>query len=192
MARQSRRFLIRSGRSLPPRRHPAVRRCRKPAVRDSTPAVQAVRCPPTTTWSEEPTCRGTASPSALSKLNPWYDQRPIEVAKQAAAKWLNEQPGRDWWSPNSATKVDTHRDDRTPLLPTTGGADHVVTPSLATANAQLYRSSWAVTAYHEFPGRSHFVDGEPGCEEEADYALDWAVEAANTLSPAVVSEAPCR
>jgi hypothetical protein len=33
---------------------------------------------------------------------------------------------------------DTNRDDRGPLLLTTGGADHVVPPSLAAANAQLY------------------------------------------------------
>ncbi|WP_446216341.1 alpha/beta hydrolase [Micromonospora sp. IBHARD004] len=94
--------------------------------------------------------------------------------------------------PNSATKADTHRDDRAPLLLTTGTEDHVVPPSLARSAAGLYRSSQAVTAYHEFPGRSHFVGGEPGWEEEADYVLDWAVEMANTVSPTVVSEAPGR
>ncbi|WP_200213923.1 alpha/beta hydrolase [Micromonospora coerulea] len=94
--------------------------------------------------------------------------------------------------PNSAAKADTHRDDRAPLLITTGSEDHVVPPTLARSAAQLYRPSRALTAYHEFPGRSHFVGGEPGWEEEADYALDWAVEAANTLSPTVVGEAPRR
>lgn len=94
--------------------------------------------------------------------------------------------------PDAATKVDTHRSDRAPLLLLAGGADHVVPPSVVSANAQLYRPSQAVTAYHEFPGRSHFVGGEPGWEQEADYALDWAVEMANTVSPTVVSEAPRR
>ncbi|MGC1213559.1 MAG: alpha/beta fold hydrolase [Micromonospora sp.] len=94
--------------------------------------------------------------------------------------------------PDAATKVDTHRSDRAPLLLLAGGVDHVVPPSVVSANAGLYRSSRAVTAYHEFPGRSHFVGGEPGWEQEADYALDWAVEMANTVSPTVVSEAPGR
>ena len=68
----------------------------------------------------------------------------------------------------------------------------MVPPSLASAVASLYRGSDAVTSYREFPGRSHFVGGEPGWEEEADFALEWAVEAANQYSPTVVSTAPRR
>ncbi|MET8912324.1 alpha/beta fold hydrolase [Micromonospora sp. NPDC004551] len=94
--------------------------------------------------------------------------------------------------PNSAIAADTTRSDRAPLLVTTGGEDHVVPPSLASAAANLYRGSTAITSYREFPGRSHFVGGEPGWEEEADFALEWAVEAANEFSPTVVSTAPRR
>jgi hypothetical protein len=35
-----------------------------------------------------------------------------------------------------------------------------------------------------FAGRSHFLVGEPGWEEVADYALDWAV--AHAATPAAV------
>ncbi|GAA3773125.1 alpha/beta hydrolase [Micromonospora maritima] len=94
--------------------------------------------------------------------------------------------------PDSATEVDRKRADRAPLLITAGGEDHVVPASLAVSLANLYRSSTALTSYREFPGRSHFVGGEPGWEEEADFALEWAVEAANEFSPTVVSEAPRR
>ena len=94
--------------------------------------------------------------------------------------------------PNSATEIDKKRSDRAPLLITAGGEDHVVPASLASSIANLYRSSTALTGYREFPGRSHFVGGEPGWEEEADYALEWAVEAANEYSPTVVAEAPRR
>ncbi|MEU1684819.1 alpha/beta hydrolase [Micromonospora sp. NPDC005707] len=94
--------------------------------------------------------------------------------------------------PNSATATDTTRTDRAPLLVTAGGEDHVVPPALASAVANLYRGSTAITSYREFPGRSHFVGGEPGWEEEADFALEWAVEAANEYSPTVVSTAPNR
>ncbi|MER6587662.1 alpha/beta hydrolase [Micromonospora chalcea] len=94
--------------------------------------------------------------------------------------------------PNSATEIDKKRSDRAPLLITAGGEDHVVPATLASSIANLYRSSTALTGYREFPGRSHFVGGEPGWEEEADYALEWAVEAANEYSPTVVAEAPRR
>ncbi|MGR6321419.1 alpha/beta fold hydrolase [Micromonospora soli] len=94
--------------------------------------------------------------------------------------------------PNAATKVDNKRADRAPLLLTAGGEDHVLPPSVVSANANLYRGSTAITSYREYPGRSHFVGGEPGWEEEADFALEWAVEAANEYSPTVVSEAPGR
>lgn len=94
--------------------------------------------------------------------------------------------------PNSATEIDKKRSDRAPLLITAGGEDHVVPATLASSIANLYRSSTALTGYREFPGRSHFAGGEPGWEEEADFALEWAVEAANEFSPTVVAEAPRR
>jgi hypothetical protein len=31
----------------------------------------------------------------------------------------------------------------------------------------------AITAYKEFPERSHYTIGQPGLEEVADYALNW-------------------
>ncbi|MFJ6199299.1 alpha/beta hydrolase [Micromonospora sp. NPDC092111] len=82
--------------------------------------------------------------------------------------------------PRSAATVDTGRDDRPPLLLIAGGEDHVAPPSLVKANAGLYQKSRAVTAYHEFPGRSHFTVGAPGWEAVADYALEWAVETTST------------
>jgi hypothetical protein len=40
-----------------------------------------------------------------------------------------------------------------------------------------------MTAYKEFPGRSHFTAGEPGWEEVADFALTWATEHASHKQP---------
>ncbi|MGC5020876.1 alpha/beta hydrolase [Micromonospora sp. DT47] len=92
--------------------------------------------------------------------------------------------------PRSAATVNTRRDGRGPLLLIAGGEDHVAPPQLVKANAALYQKSRAVTAYHGFPGRSHFTVGEPGWEKVSDYALDWAVEMATTRSPAVVGDPP--
>ena len=50
--------------------------------------------------------------------------------------------------------------------------------SLRKSNFEHYKKSAAVTEFKEFPGRSHFTLGEDGWEDVADYALNWAVEAA--------------
>ncbi|MEV4657863.1 alpha/beta fold hydrolase [Micromonospora sp. NPDC049301] len=95
--------------------------------------------------------------------------------------------------PRSPARVDTGRDDRAPLLLMAGEVDHVVPPSVVRSNATLYQKSRALTAYQEFPGRSHFTVGQPGWEDIADYALDWALRAAALPREATIaSEAPRR
>jgi hypothetical protein len=42
------------------------------------------------------------------------------------------------------------------------------------ANAKKHRNSRALTETYEFPDRSHFTGVEPGWEQVADYALEWA------------------
>jgi pimeloyl-ACP methyl ester carboxylesterase len=66
--------------------------------------------------------------------------------------------------------------DRAPLLFIAGGADHIMPPAVNKSNAKHWAKSPAITAYHEFPGRSHWTCGEPGWEMVADYAIDWALE----------------
>jgi pimeloyl-ACP methyl ester carboxylesterase len=83
------------------------------------------------------------------------------------------------FNPMSPTKVDFANPNRAPLLFIAGGADHLIPPSVNRENARKYRRSGALTAYREFPGRSHYTVGQPGWEEIADYALSWA------LNPAV-------
>ena len=65
-----------------------------------------------------------------------------------------------------------------------GGADRIIPPAVNRENARRYRRSSALTAYREFPGRSHFTVGQPGWEDVADYALSWA------LTPTVVGRVP--
>ena len=74
------------------------------------------------------------------------------------------------------TYVDFANEDRAPLLIIAGGEDNIMPPAVNESNAKHYRHSKAVTDYKEFPGRSHFTVGQPGWEEVADYALEWAVE----------------
>jgi alpha-beta hydrolase superfamily lysophospholipase len=79
-------------------------------------------------------------------------------------------------NPRTQARVDVANDDRAPLLLIAGGADHVIPPSVNKDNAKLQHKSRAITAYKEFPGRSHFTLGQPGWEEVADFALDWALQ----------------
>jgi alpha-beta hydrolase superfamily lysophospholipase len=86
--------------------------------------------------------------------------------------------------PGAATKVDFANRNRAPLLFVAGGADRLIPPAVTRVNARRYRRSGALTAYREFPGRSHFTIGQPGWEEVADHALSWA------LTPTVVDRVP--
>jgi pimeloyl-ACP methyl ester carboxylesterase len=88
------------------------------------------------------------------------------------------------FNPKAATKVDTRRDDRAPLLLMVGEEDHIVPPAIARANHRLYRHSSAITELKEFAGRSHYIAGEAGWEEVADYALDWAERVTASRAPA--------
>jgi pimeloyl-ACP methyl ester carboxylesterase len=77
------------------------------------------------------------------------------------------------------TWVNYRNDARPPLLFIAGGEDHIMPPSVNKSNAKRYTSN-TITEVHEFPGRSHWTCGEPGWEEVADHALDWAAEHAGT------------
>jgi alpha-beta hydrolase superfamily lysophospholipase len=84
-------------------------------------------------------------------------------------------------TPGAAFTVDFANDDRAPLLIIAGGSDHVVPAAVDAQAAKKYeKQSDALTEYREFPGRTHFTLGQPGWEEVADYALEWAVEHART------------
>jgi len=96
---------------------------------------------------------------------------PGRVIFQAALANLN---------PHAATKIDFAKADRAPLLLIAGGVDHVVPAEVDEQAARRFGRSAAITAYREYPDRSHFTVGQPGWEEVADFALEWALEHAST------------
>ncbi|WP_055612318.1 alpha/beta hydrolase [Streptomyces phaeochromogenes] len=73
------------------------------------------------------------------------------------------------------TWVDFHNPERAPLLFLAGGRDHIMPPAVNKSNFRHYKGPGTITDYHEFPERSHWTCAEPGWEEVADYALDWAL-----------------
>jgi hypothetical protein len=81
-----------------------------------------------------------------------------------------------------STYVHFRNEDRAPLLFMAGSDDNLMPPAVNESNVKHYRHTKSITAYMEFPGRSHYTVGQDGWEEVADYALKWAE--ANATRPA--------
>ncbi|MBM2617527.1 alpha/beta hydrolase [Actinoplanes sp. LDG1-06] len=81
----------------------------------------------------------------------------------------NFKPGKQ------ETWVDFGNKERAPLLFIAGGADHIMPASVNKSNAHHYKGEGTVTEFFEFPGRSHWTCAEPGWEQVADKALEWAL-----------------
>jgi pimeloyl-ACP methyl ester carboxylesterase len=114
-----------------------------------------------------------------------------DAASEAYERYAAPGPGRVLFegalanlSPNSPLEVDFDRSERAPLLLIAGGEDHVAPASVDRATAKKYDNSPAIVEYKEFPGRSHFTLGQPGWQEVADYALDWATAHVGDKAPA--------
>lgn len=98
---------------------------------------------------------------------------PYEEQKEAYYKLLVPESKlvvRD--ATTSAAKVDFAR-PHAPLLFLSGSSDHFIPASLNYSNYKKYSDSASVTAYKEFPGRNHFVLGQPGWQQHADFILKW-------------------
>ena len=87
------------------------------------------------------------------------------------------------FNPHAATTVDFGNGERAPLLLIAGGRDHTVPASVTRANFELFNQSAALTAYKEYPERTHWTIGEAGWEEVADQALNWAAAHATLHAP---------
>lgn len=89
------------------------------------------------------------------------------------------------FNPDSPATVDFKR-DRAPLLLIAGGADHLVPAVIDKSAADHYARSGALAEFKLFPGRFHWTIAEPGREEVADFALQWAVANAKPRMPVPV------
>ncbi len=109
----------------------------------------------------------------------WANEMTREESDRVSEEIQIPAPGKPLWQVathmlmNSGdSKIDYAKTDRAPLLFLAGGADHIVPASVNRRNAKRYRSG--VVDVREFPGRTHYIVGQDGWEEVADYALAWA------------------
>ena len=79
------------------------------------------------------------------------------------------------FNPKAVTKVSRDRHDRAPLLLIGGDQDHISPPAVTKATRKLYAKSHSTTDMRQYPGKTHWIAGQPGWEEVADYALEWAI-----------------
>jgi len=63
-----------------------------------------------------------------------------------------------------------------PLLLIAGSADNIIPASLNQTNYTKYKASPSTTDFKEFAGRTHFIIGQQGWEQVADYVLAWLNE----------------
>lgn len=155
---------------------------------DSAPIKGVYRLPWSTLKSGFPALKSPGNRHRAVMLTPeefhyaFTNTMTEDESKLAYERYAVPGPGRPLFqaafanfNPHAASRVDVHNDNRAPLLIIAGGDDHVSPPSINRSIAKLQHKSKALTAYKEFPGRSHFILGQSGWEEVADFALDWAL-----------------
>ena len=98
---------------------------------------------------------------------------PLDEQRAAYDRYVvPESRGVPTSSLGTAGKIDFKK-PHPPLLITAGEKDHIIPASLNKSNFNKYKASSSITEFKEFAGRDHFVIGEKGWEEVADYSLAW-------------------
>lgn len=158
-------------------------------VIDSAPTEGVYLNPPSQLKSLFPVLKNPANRHRAAGFTPeqfhyaFTNTRSREESDAVYERYHIPAPGRWVWAyglvanykpGHQETWVDYAADDRAPLLFIAGGEDHIMPAAVNRSNAKKYAGSSAVTDYHEFAGRSHWTCAEPGWEEVADYALQWA------------------
>lgn len=69
-------------------------------------------------------------------------------------------------------KIDFNK-PHAPLLFIAGEKDHLIPSSLNYKNYKSYKDKNSRTDFKEFPGRTHFICGQPNWEEVAEYISKW-------------------
>lgn len=100
---------------------------------------------------------------------------PKDRTEAAYDRYIVPTPGRVYWNGVvNPMKIDWAGQDRAPLLLIGGGKDLIADASMTRAIYRKQSRASSPTALRIFEDRSHWTLMDPGWEEVADAALDWA------------------
>jgi pimeloyl-ACP methyl ester carboxylesterase len=121
-------------------------------------------------WNRVLTMRFADFATNFAQTLPEPEKRP------AYDQYIVPTPGRLYYQGafGIGTGIQPKNPERAPLLLIAGGRDRIVEPSMVHATYTRQRHAPSTTGFKLFPGRSHFLMVEPGWEEVADYAIEWA------------------
>jgi pimeloyl-ACP methyl ester carboxylesterase len=103
----------------------------------------------------------------------FVNEMPLEVQKETYEKFtIPESKTVARGGLGVAAKIDFEK-SHAPLLLTSGSIDNIIPPHLNHRNYEKYEKNDSILDYKEFPGRNHFVLGQPTWKEDADYIINW-------------------
>ncbi|MGE0827776.1 MAG: alpha/beta hydrolase [Hyphomonadaceae bacterium] len=95
------------------------------------------------------------------------------------ARYIVPTAGKVYWDgvvSGGAGAITWASQTRAPLLLIGGGIDLIAPASMTKAIYNKQKRAASLTEFKLYPDRSHYLCAEPGWEEVADFALDWAVK----------------
>jgi pimeloyl-ACP methyl ester carboxylesterase len=101
-------------------------------------------------------------------------------------RYIVPTPGKVYWDGlvSAAGKIRWDNPDRAPLLLIGGGIDLIAGAKMTKAMFDKQKQAPSNTELKIYPNRSHWTCIQPGWEEVADFALDWAAK--NARGPKVL------
>jgi pimeloyl-ACP methyl ester carboxylesterase len=109
---------------------------------------------------------------------------PADQVNAVYDRYVVPTPGKVYWDGllNVAGKITWTNPDRAPLLLIGGGIDRIAEAKMTKAIFEKQKLAPSKTELKIFEDRSHWTCIEPGWEQVADLALDWAVANARPTS----------
>ena len=106
-----------------------------------------------------------------------FAQTLPENLKDEHYKWIVPTPGKVYWDGllGIGPEIRFGNPNRPPMLVIVGEKDLIADASMAKSIYNKQKKSPSLTEFKEYMGKSHWLCMEPGWEEIADFALDWAV-----------------
>ncbi len=98
---------------------------------------------------------------------------PLAEQKAAYETYVVPESRRVGWGMLSSTAKIDFKKPHPPLLLIAASEDRLIPASLNRSNAKRYNSHASVVDLKEFAGRTHFILGQKGWEEVAEYGAEW-------------------